>query len=288
MKRSFIASAFLIVVNFYSVDNFAQCSDAGICQLGTHLTEGAEKKPVNLSVLYKYGYSGKDEKVQFSSFVLEGSYNLFDNSSFQVRIPYNIQSDPAGSVNGIGDLILSWNQKLLLNKSSFFNASLGVKLATGKDNKDNLPQVYQSGLGTNDVLVGINYWYGKINIGAGYQLSGGRNDNIRRLKKGDDILLRTSYILSFDLLSITPQFLYIQPLVKSSILGPVSASGENFVEVDKSDKPQLNLLTELKYKVEENINLMGDFAIPFFKREVNVDGLTRAFSASVGLSYSFN
>jgi hypothetical protein len=288
MKRSFIASAFLIVVNFYSVDNFAQCSDAGICQLGTHLTEGAEKKPVNLSVLYKYGYSGKDEKVQFSSFVLEGSYNLFDNSSFQVRIPYNIQSDPAGSVNGMGDLILSWNQKLLLNKSSFFNASLGVKLATGKDNKDNLPQVYQSGLGTNDVLVGINYWYGKINIGAGYQLSGGRNDNIRRLKKGDDILLRTSYILSFDLLSITPQFLYIQPLVKSSILGPVSASGENFVEVDKSDKPQLNLLTELKYKVEENINLMGDFAIPFFKREVNVDGLTRAFSASVGLSYSFN
>ncbi len=288
MKRSFIASAFLIAVNFYSVDNFAQCSDAGICQLGIHLTEGAEKKPVNLSVLYKYGYSGKDEKVQFSSFVLEGSYNLFDNSSFQVRIPYNIQSGPAGSVNGIGDLILSWNQKLLLNKSSFFNASLGVKLATGKDNKDNLPQVYQSGLGTNDVLVGINYWYGKINIGAGYQLSGGRNDNIRRLKKGDDILLRTSYILSFDLLSITPQFLYIQPLAKSSILGPVSASGENFVEVDKSDKPQLNLLTELKYKVEENINLMGDIAIPFFKREVNVDGLTRAFSASVGLSYSFN
>jgi hypothetical protein len=290
MKKSFIASAFLMAVNFCSFDGYAQCSDAGICQLGGYLTEGVKKEMFNFSALYKYGYSGKDDDVLFHSFMLDGSYNFLDNSSVQVLIPYNIQSGPDGNVKGIGDLILSWNQRLFSDEYSSFNASLGIKLATGKDNKDNLPQVYQSGLGTNDVLIGINYQYDKINVGAGYQLSGGRNNNLYKLQKGDDLLLRASYEFELlpDLISITPQFLFIQPMARSSILALSSTGKEIFPEVDKSDKPQLNLLTELEYKIDNNLSLAGNFAIPFFKREVNVDGLTRAFSASFGLMYSFD
>jgi hypothetical protein len=125
-------------------------------------------------------------------------------------------------------------------------------------------------------------------VGTGYQLAGGRNDNIQRLERGDDLLLRASYQLSFDRLSIVPQLLFIQRLAKSTILDTTSTDEENFVEVDKSDQSQLNFLAKLEYEIDDNISLVGDFAIPFIKREVNVDGLTRAFSASFGVRFSFN
>lgn len=287
MTKLFVVYVVLISACFYQFENYAQCSDAGICQLGGHLAEGAEEI-FNVSASYKYGYSGKEDDIQYNSFVLDGSYNLLENSSVQVLIPYNIQSGPAGSVSGIGDLIVSWNQQLFSNENSSFSASLGAKLATGDDNKDNLPQVYQSGLGTNDVLFGLSYIYDKISVGAGYQLAGGRNDNIQRLERGDDLLLRASYQLSFDQFSIIPQLLFIQRLAKSTILDTTSTDEENFVEVDKSDQAQLNFLAKLEYEIGENISLIGDFAIPFIKREVNVDGLTRAFSASVGVAFSIN
>jgi hypothetical protein len=284
MRKLFVVSVILVSAGFYQFENFAQCSDAGICQLGTHLTEG-EKELFSISAAYKYGYSGKEDDIKFHSFVLDGSYNLLETSSIQVLIPYNIQSGPAGSVSGIGDLIVSWNQQLFSDEYSSFSASLGAKLATGDDNKDNLPQLYQSGLGTNDILFGLSYTYDKISVGAGYQLAGGRNDNILRLERGDDLLLRASYQLSFDKLSIVPQLLFIQRLAKSSILDTASMNEEKFVEVYKSDQSQLNFLAKLEYEIGENISLVGDFAIPFIKREVNVDGLTRAYSASVGVVF---
>ena len=285
MKILVILTAILIAANFYLSETYAQCSDAGICQLGGHSMEDEDEILLSISGFYKYGYSGKEDDVQFNSLQLNVSFNAFSNSSIQFLVPYNFQSGPAGNVNGIGDLILSLNQNLLTDKSSSLDASIGIKLGTGDDNKDNLPQVYQSGLGMNDVLIALNYAYNKLSVGAGYQISGERNNNITRLEKGDDLLLRASYNLSFEQLSITPQLLYIQRLAKSSILDTTSVE-EAFVEVDKSDQAQLNFLTVFRYKIDDYFTLVGDFAIPFIKREVNVDGLTRVFSASVGVSFS--
>ena len=285
MKVLLILSTLFLVANFYLSQSFAQCSDAGICQLGGHSMEDEDELLLSISGFYKYGYSGKEDNVQFNSFQLYVSYNAFSNSSIQLLVPYNFQSGPAGDVSGIGDLILSLNQNLLSDKGSSLDASIGIKMATGDDNKDSLLQVYQSGLGMNDVLIALNYTYNKLSVGAGYQISGERNNNITRLEKGDDLLLRASYDLSFEQLSITPQLLYIQRLAKSSILDTTSIE-EAFVEVDKSDQAQLNFLTVFRYKIDDYFTLVGDFAIPFIKREVNVDGLTRAFSASVGVSFS--
>lgn len=283
MKVLLILSTLFLVANFYLSQSFAQCSDAGICQLGGHSMEEDDEALFSISGFYKYGYSGKEDDVQFSSFQLSASYNAFGSSSIQLLVPYNFQSGPDVSVNGIGDLILSLNQNLLSDKGSSLDASIGIKMATGDDNKDNLPQVYQSGLGMNDVLIALNYTYNKLSVGAGYQISGERNNNITRLEKGDDLLLRASYDLSFEQLSITPQLLFIQRLSKSSVLDTTSTDEENFVDVDNSDQAQLNFLTVFRYKIDDYFTLVGDFAIPFIKREVNVDGLTRAFSASIGV-----
>jgi len=287
MKKWFLLYSFLIALSFYSIENFAQCSDAGICQLGGHMLEGETGKQFNISTLFRYGYSGKEDDVQYYSFVVDGYYNVLEKSSIQLMIPYNIQSGPLGDVSGIGDLIVSWNQGLFSNENSSFNASLGIKLATGDVIKDSLPQVYQSGLGTNDILLGINYAYKNFVLGVGYQISGGRNNDTYQLEKGDDLLLRASYQFSFDKINIIPQLLYIQPLAESSILDSTSTE-ETYVDVQDSNQPQLNLLVAMEYKFNDNLALIGDFAIPFIKRKVNLDGLQRAITASLGVMFSFN
>src|SRR4030065_2233973 len=123
MKYLLVLSTFLLTVIFYSIENYAQCSDAGICQLGGHSMEGEEEILFSISGFYKYGYSGKEDDVQFNSLQLNGSYNMFSNTSIQLLIPYNIQSGPTGDVSGIGDLILSLNQNLLTDESSLLDAS---------------------------------------------------------------------------------------------------------------------------------------------------------------------
>jgi hypothetical protein len=62
-------------------------------------------------------------------------YNVFEKTSLQMSIPYNIQSGPLGDVSGIGDLIVSVNQNLFKDDKSTLDASVGAKLATGDDNK---------------------------------------------------------------------------------------------------------------------------------------------------------
>ena len=287
MKKLIVLIFTLLILINYSVIINAQCSDAGICSIGGHSMEKESKSIFDISVAYKFGASGKDDDVQFHALQLNGSYNVFDNSSVQFALPFNIQSGPLGDVNGIGDMILSWKQKLYSDESSSFDASLGVKLATGDDNKDNLPQVYQSGLGANDILFAVNYSYDKFSVGAGYQLAGGRNENYYRLERGDDLILRAGYQLYFDQISITPQILFIKRLAKSSILD-TTLTQETFVEVENSDQAQLNLLVLTNYQVSNNFSLFFDFAVPFIKREINVDGLTRVFSASVGVKFSIN
>ncbi len=288
MKKWYLISTILLAINFYSIENFAQCTDGGICQLGGHLLEGEAGEKFNISTYFKYGYSGKEDDVQYYSFVLDGYYNVFEKSSIQLMIPYNIQSGPLGDVSGIGDLIISWNQGLYTDGNSSINASLGVKLATGDDIKDSLPQVYQSGLGTNDLLLGVSYAYNQFLIGAGYQLYGGRNSDTYQLEKGDDLLLRALYQFSFGDFSVIPQLLYIQPLAESSILDSTSTNGDTYVDVEDSNQPQLNFLASLEYRFNDNFALMGDFAFPFVERKVNLDGLQRAITASVGVMFSFN
>jgi len=288
MRRTiFIYLITLLFLSIFSISNFAQCSDAGICQLG-HLVDDGEKQHLNISVSYKNGYSEKENDVSFQSFQLDTHYDLFKRSTIGFIIPYNIQSGPDGSVNGIGDLLLIWTQELFFDETSSLNASVGIKLATGDENKNpSLPQVYQPGLGSNDLIFTIDYNYDKIGFGLGYQLAGGRNDKERiRLKRGDDLLVRTFYIISFDDFSVIPQLLLIKRLSKSSVLD-LNSTGENFVEVDKSDQSQLNLLALLQYNLNENYAFFSEVAIPFLKRKVNVDGLTRAYTASIGLRVSY-
>jgi hypothetical protein len=123
-------------------------------------------------------------------------------------------------------------------------------------------------------------------LGIGYQVAGSRNDNILKLERGDDFIARGSYSFKFDELNISPQLLLIKRIGESSVLDSTVAE-QQFVELEDSDQLQINFLLNANYSISKDLSLVAEVAVPFLKRDVNVDGLTRTFGAGVGLRYKF-
>lgn len=288
MKKSF----FVLVIIFFSLvkHSFAQCSDAGICSLGGHTIE-EKTNSFSLSLGYSYGYSGKEDDISYSSIKLGGTYNFYDNTNFYFELPFNMQSGPLYNVKGIGDLMFGLRYGFKFDES-YLTLSAGMRLATSDENREFIRQPYKSGLGSNDFLLGIDYSFSNFSFGAGYQLAGKPVDeDLFIVERGDDLLLRSGYIFNIDDFSINPQLLFIKRLGKSKMYFFSSDSGANsiplYLEVEGSDQSQLNLFVNTTYNVNENYSHFIEFALPFLERDVNVDGLTRAFTIATGIRFQF-
>lgn len=288
MKKLF----FVLAIIFFSLvkHSFAQCSDAGICSLGGHTIE-EKTNSFSLSLGYSYGYSGKEDDISYSSIKLGGTYNFYDNTNFHFELPFNLQSGPLYNVKGIGDLMFGLSYGFKFDES-YLIVSAGMRLATADENREFIRQPYKSGLGSNDFMLGIDYSFSNFSFGAGYQLAGKPVDeDLFIVERGDDLLLRSGYIFNIDDFSINPQLLFIKRLGKSKMYFFSSDPGANsiplYLEVEGSDQSQLNLFVNTTYNVNENYSHFIEFALPFLERDVNVDGLTRAFTIASGIRFQF-
>ena len=87
---------------------------------------------------------------------------------------------------------------------------------------------------------------------------------------------------------LNPQLLFIKRLSKSTVAAqPVLMGNSGYVEVDGSDHSQLNFLADVSYELTEELFLNLQAAVPFLKRDVNLDGLKRAYTFSFSTSYIF-
>ena len=258
----------------------AQCSDAGVCSVGS--PHGAAGHAIGVS--YSFGTSGKADDLTFHALELEGDLRIFDDARLSVRLPWSRISGPLGSASGVGDLTLLWDQSLWNENNDRVAVQVGGKFATGNANAAALPQAYQPGLGTNDLLSGVSYESEPWLFAIGYQLSRGRSNNaVTRLKRGDDLLLRIGYEFQFDDLLLRGEFLSIKRLHNSSVL---SAAGNAFGDVPRSDQFQINAVATLRIPLSDLLTLHNLVAVPLLDREINVDGLTRSFSLSAALQAS--
>ena len=276
--------AFLLTAFLLPHSSFAQCSDAGVCSIG-HRPSGDIKHSVFVS--YTFGTSGKPDDLSFNSAEVGTEVGITENSRLSFSIPFHSQSGPLGSSTGIGDLMVLWSQAILAESDFLLNLQGGIKLPTGSVTAGGLPQSYQPGLGTTDLIFGIHGQTDEWGFALAYQLAGGRSKNpITRLQRGDDFLLKAGYTIRFDRLSLTFEALAIKRLQESSVLTSPAGQPETFGNIPDSDQTQLNLVARASHPVNETLTLNAFLAIPTLNRTVNVDGLTRAIAVSAGLSVS--
>ena len=264
----------------FSYTSYSQCSDAGVCSIGSH--QPAAHHQVGIG--YTYGKSSAVDDLTFHAVALEGNFHLQQDTRLAVTLPWSRQSGPLGSASGLGDLILVLDHVILRSMPGQLNVQLGGKFATGAVNGGNLPQSYQSGLGTNDLLLGLSGSYDSWNAALGYQYSRGRSGNQQsRLKRGDDLLVRLGYNTSLTPVDAGFEILAVKRLEESSVAGFTTQSGDAFISIPKSDQFQINLLGRFSFPLEEGVSLRSLIAFPILKRDINVDGLTRALTLSIGL-----
>lgn len=279
MKKLLIA---LIYSGLYSL-TYGQCSDSGVCSIGNDHTSNHNN---TISLSYGLGMSGKTDDIKFHSFSMATKIFTGKNSYVSAELPFGIQNGPLGNTSGIGDLLLIYSLPVYENESLSIFISGGFKLATSTINSENsLPQSYQNGLGTNDVLLGTTLNVSSFGFSLGYQISGGRNENsITKLKRGDDLLIKGSYMFNLSEVSLKTELLFIQRIGVSSV-ALLNAPAGTYFEIPDSDQSQLNFLINGEYEISGGIKIFVGFAVPFLNRSVNVDGLTRTFSSSTGISF---
>ena len=188
----------------------------------------------------------------------------------------------------MGDVNALINYIVLSNNEYNLVVTGGVKLAASKINsKNNFPQAYQSGLGTNDLLIGASFGYHDFTFSFGYQLAGGRNTRvITGLKRGDGILLSGGYGIEMSDTKLSAELLFIKRLGNSSFVDPAPGMND-LIEIPESAQSQLNLMLKVNHDLGGNFSFAGVFAIPFLKRDINIDGLTRKFTVNGGIEYRF-
>lgn len=282
MRLSYAAIVLCFLLHSHAV--FAQCSDAGVCSIG-HRSSAELSHSVSLA--YTFGRSGTPDNLLFHSAELSAEIGITRNSRLSLSLPFNSQSGPLGSSSGSGDLVALWSQQLVSEEGFSLSFQGGVKLATGEANSGGLPQAYQSGSGTTDLILGISAQRDAWGFALGYQWAGGRSKNsVTRLERGDDLLLRAGYTAWLEQTGLTFEALLIKRLQESSVITSPAGQPETFGTIPNSDQTQLNLVARVTHPISETLHLNGLAAIPTLKRDVNVDGLKRSLVLSAGLSVS--
>lgn len=275
----------------------SQCSDAGICTLGSkHKQEDVkETNKSNVSFYYSYGNSGSDYKISYNTLKLTGSIYVADNTAIALNFPYMIQNSTffsSKSRKGLGDAILTVRQDLPVSNTQVVSLQGGLKAATSKITEEDFR--YTNGYGTNDVLLSVNYFHSFISAGIATQIPvNSYSDDLYEFKRGPDLMLRLGYLRTINNLNIKLEVLGIKRLTKSEITYKTSSGTSSTVlntpiEIADSDFLQINVGAGLMIDIDKNYSVDFGFAVPLLKRDDNSDGTKRAFTGQIGFVYKFN
>ena len=265
----------------------AQCSDAGACTISRHLELEEAERSRTMGLRYTFGVSGSPDDVTYHSVVAEAHLQVLSHSRVIATLPYNWQRGPLGSVNGLGDLVAVWDQTFLEweHRTGRFGVQLGGRFGMGDANAaPGLPMAYQPGLGSTDLIVGASAVHAAFSGGAAYQVAGARNNNeLVRLQRGNQLVLWGNYRFGWEKTTVVPGITVINQFQESSVVD-TTLGWPATVSVPGSDQLQINLGLRATHELSSTLVLEFFGAIPLRPRDVNVDGLKRALTLSVGLS----
>lgn len=277
------------------------CSDAGGCSIQTfdfELNPETSKGKILLNFIQTVALGEKF--IFISQTILSMQYNLSSSTYFELRTPFIFTYGNLGYTSGVGDLILSASQDFFKNKNFQLTAIIAGRLKTNHANFnfDNLPlpMAYQTSLGTNDIILGMQYSRTTWNLYVAYQHPFGRNSNeylvpddetnpnkqyfeSAYLKRGDDLYSRAQYYLNLNKnndLKFT--MLNIYRIQKSEII-----VDDETVILDGSSGITINLGVTYTKQIKHNRELSLILAFPVIDREYRADGLTRNIVIGISL-----
>ena len=284
-----ITSLSLVFIFFYSAGLYSQCSDAGICIIGSeHHKSGSQKSSFNLE--YSYGQSGNETYDEYEytvhEFKLGGNFVFSKTFSLTAVLPFMsvvYNSSHVLSRNGIADATVLANYNIPAGKLKNFTLMGGLKLATSGLEHEKFG--YFNALGSNDIILGADFNYSFLNLSAGFQIPfSNYEDDGFKFKRGPDFMFRAGYLRKADDLLIKFEVLGIKRLVKSEY----SSSNHTSSEIKDSDFFQLNILGGLMYNFSKDLSGGLSLYLPMLKRDDNSDGTKRSFTVAAKFSYAFN
>jgi hypothetical protein len=299
MKSLFLIISGLFIYNSLSSQG---CSDAGFCSLGILKTDNrATKKKYSIAIGANYG-AGEQSTNTFNPY-LEYAVRFNNRLSGQVKITSVYASGFLGSTFNVGDIFGFINYTLKTKNSNRLSLLSGIKIPLSHSNDKNeegkpLPLDYQSGIGTYDLIEGINYIIKeKWEINAGVQIPViQENKNTffpdeysdprisefpatNNFRRKSDALLRLGYYFQFKESSITlkPNLLAIYHLGEDSYENRIGTREK----IKGSDGLTMNagIIANKRFTNDNDLELV--VASPLIVRDVRPDGLTRSLVVNI-------
>lgn len=281
------------------------CSDAGFCTL-----------------TYRDGKTTKNAKQPRNTFTVEGSYNIGEKETtvFGLSLQYDRRFSHAvswhnkitafgirgafGNVLNAGDLYSTITYIPGEQKNNTLSLLAGVKIPfTGSNDKINgvpLPMVYQSSLGTYDIIAGASVLLSKWVLDGALQLPVINNNknsflsvyapvpgflSTNLFRRRADVLLRLGrpFTLASGKWSFNPNLLGIYHLGNDSYEN-IYGKRET---INGSDGFTLNANLQAKRLLPKNRFLQFSAATPLVVRDDRPDGLTRSLVVSVAYGFGW-
>jgi hypothetical protein len=284
--------------------NAQGCSDAGFCTLPYRHAKAAQGETLKRNgVTVESAYNIGEE--QTTVIGLSVQYDRFVSRSitWSNKLTAANMSGSFGKAFNAGDLYSTITFVPGKGRGAAISLLAGVKIpltrSNDKINGVSLPMVYQSSLGTYDLIAGASFLLSKWDINAAVQvplINDNKNSflsayspipgflNTNLFERKADVLLRLGYPLtSGSTWRFNPNLLGIYHLGKDSF--------ENIMgkreTISGSDGFTLNVNLQVKYLMANNRSLQFSIATPLVVRDRRPDGLTRSLVVSAGYGFGW-
>lgn len=305
MKNNF---KLLIVLGLISFNIHSQgCSDAGFCNL-QNAKEVDNFLTKQHAITFGAGYGLGLETISVAGTYLEYGYSANNNLSFSSRLTYQNTTGSFGSYGALGDVFLTANYKITNINDVDFRLLLGGKIPLNAANATNdasqaLPMIYQSSLGTYDLIIGTSMLFSeKWDVSIAFQIpiinknenqfSGNfvtlANNPLQSVgfNRKSDGLLKIGYIYDIPESRITliPNLLSVFHLGKDSFVD----SSNNQISINDSQGVTINCVLNAVWTLKDDSQFVVALATPSPIRTASrPDGLIRVFGLNMQYRIKF-
>jgi hypothetical protein len=315
MKKYILFTVFIFSL---LVKSFSQgCSDAGFCTMGAMKPNQGFQKQVALR-LRSFEISQYLGITKFDDYIwattADFNFSITPKMMAQVKVPFMYIQGPLGTTQGIGDISWSFTYNVLAKENQQINITLGGKLPSGNPDIKNpeglvLPMYYQTTLGTYDLVLGASWINRSWLVAVGYQQPFNQVQNeffwglwanhkykaianeypvSRDLYRGADLMIRVEKNFRFARWSSFIGILPIYRITKDINLRKNDVTGvleRQYIE--NSNGFATSLLVGGSYYVDRKTTLKMLLGRKLASRQLNPDGLSREYVATIGCEMRF-